>query len=83
MKQETKDKLRTTVFWGALGAAILNVVQAVAVLLGYEISQETIGNLSAVGYSVLSLLVVAGVLVSSNKVETFQAMVSKKKKNEK
>ncbi|KAF2421726.1 MULTISPECIES: hypothetical protein [Bacillus subtilis group] len=80
MKQETKNKLRTTVFWGGLGAALLQLVQSVAVLFGYTISQETIGNLTAVGYSALSVLTVAGVLVSSNKVETFQAMVYKKNK---
>ncbi len=80
LRPETKAKMRTTVFWGALGSAILNFVQSIAILFGYELSQEMIGNLMSVGYSLLSLLIVAGVLVNSNKVESFEAFKVKMKK---
>lgn len=80
LNPETRTKIRTTVFWGALGAALLNFVQSIAILFGYELSQETIGNIMSVGYSLLSLLLVAGVLVNTNKVESYEAFKMKMKK---
>lgn len=80
MKQETKKKIKTTVFWSGLVSAIIIFAQSVATLFGYEIPAETIAKTLAAVNSLLAVLSFGGILINPKQVDSFQAMVTKTKK---
>jgi uncharacterized membrane protein len=72
MKETTKNKIRSTVFWAGLASAVLLAVQLVAGLFGVEVTSEKVTATMTSINGILSALTVAGVLVSPSKVESFQ-----------
>ncbi|EOO44503.1 MULTISPECIES: phage holin [Bacillus cereus group] len=81
MKETTKKKLKTTVFWSGMASAILVFAQSFAILLGYELPQDTVVKVMGAVNSLLALLSFSGLLVNPEHVESFQAMVAKRKKD--
>jgi uncharacterized membrane protein len=79
MKTTTKKRIKTTAFWGGLASAIILFAQNIGMLLGYEIPAVTVSGILASVNSLLAVLSFSGVLVNSKEVDSFQAMVKKKK----
>jgi phi LC3 family holin len=75
-----KSRIKTSVFWSGLTSALILFIQAVAVLFGYEIPTDTMDNFLTTVNAFLGALTFAGVLVSPNDVESFQAFKVKIKK---
>ncbi|CUB50837.1 Bacteriophage holin [Bacillus subtilis] len=81
MKETTKKKLKTTVFWSGIASATLIFLQSLATLFGYELPQDTVAKVMGAVNSLLALLTFSGVLVNPEHVESFQVMVAKRKKD--
>lgn len=73
MKPETKSKLKTTVFWSSIASALILLAQSIAILFGYEISQEKTIQIMAVVNSALTVFSISGILVNPEKVDSYQA----------
>lgn len=80
MKETTKQKIKTTVFWSGIVSSLILFVQSVATLCGFQIPAETVAIVMAAVNSLMSILTLSGVLVNPEKVESFQAMKVKVKK---
>ena len=80
MNNQTKKKIKTTVFWSSIVSAIIIFAQNLLLVFGYEIPTETIAKILAAVNSLLAVLVLSGVLVDSKEVDSFQAMKVKVKK---
>lgn len=70
---------RTTVFWTALFSGILLFAQQVSELFGFTITNETIAGIMTALGTLLSLLVLLGVLTNSDEANTFETKLIKKK----
>lgn len=70
---------RTTVFWTALCSGVLLLAQQVAGLLGFSITNETVSGITTAVGTLLSILVLLGVLTNSEEANSFEAKVIKKK----
>ncbi|HDR8240562.1 MULTISPECIES: phage holin [Bacillus cereus group] len=81
MKRNIKNKLKTTFFWSGMASATLVFAQSMAILLGYELPQDTIAKIMGAINSLLALLAFSGLLVNPEEVNSFQAMVTKMKKD--
>lgn len=81
MKETTKKKLKTTVFWSGMASATLVFAQSIAILLGYELPQDTVVKVMGAVNSLLALLSFSGLLINPEHVESFQTMVAKVKKD--
>lgn len=79
MKETTKKRIKTTVFWSGIVSSLIIFAQSVATLFGYEIPAETVAQIMAAVNSLLALLSFSGVLVDSKEVDSFQAMSNKAK----
>lgn len=77
MKRLLKNS--TTLFWAALSSGILMFAKQVAGLFGFDISDELIKRITETVGTLLSLLVLVGVLTNSNEADKFEAKVLKKK----
>jgi uncharacterized membrane protein len=81
MKGNIKNKLKTIFFWSGMASATLVFAQSMAILLGYELPQDTIAKIMGAINSLLALLALfSGLLVNPEEVNSFQAMVTKMKK---
>lgn len=77
MKETTKKRIKTTVFWSGLTSAILIFVQNIAMLLGFDISADTMTGILASVNSLLAVFSFSGLLINPQEVGSFQAMVKK------
>jgi uncharacterized membrane protein len=76
----TKEKVKSTVFWAGFASGLVLLIQALAILVGFEIPKETAGNFLNFINSLLALLTFSGILVNPQQVQSFQVMVAKVKK---
>lgn len=72
MKETTKQRIKTTVFWSGIVSSLILFAQSIATLFGFEIPQATIATILGAVNSLLSVLTLSGVLVNPDKVESFQ-----------
>ena len=72
---------RTTLFWSALVSGILIFAQQVSLLFGFEISDDLVAQIMTAVGTLLSILVLLGVLTNSEQANAFEAKVLKKKQN--
>lgn len=73
---------RTTVFWTSLVSGIIVFIQQVTRLFGFEFSDEMVSELMLPVSTVLSLLVLVGVLTNSEEAENFESKVFKESSTE-
>lgn len=77
MKETTKKRIKTTVFWSGLTSAILIFIQNIAMLFGFEVPADTMTGILASVNSLLAVFSFSGLLINPQEVDSFQAMVKK------
>jgi phi LC3 family holin len=66
------NKWRNKGLWVALVSTLLLAAQAIGAIFGFEVTDETISNVMVAVNSVLSVLVVAGVVSNPSQGEGFK-----------
>lgn len=69
---------RTTVFWTALISGILLFGQQVSNIFGFEITDALVSKILTAAGTLMSLLVLVGILTNSEEAEKFESKVKKK-----
>lgn len=74
------QKLKTTVFWGALASSIVLLISAISLFFGVEIDSEKTQNLLVAIGAFIGALSLGGILINPKDVDSFQSMMVKKEK---
>lgn len=69
---------RTTVFWTALISGLLLFGQQVATIFGFVITDALVSKILTAAGTLMSLLVLVGILTNSDEAEKIESKVKKK-----